>query len=109
MSQATRARWERMKDRDSREVERLLREAFPDTDAYRYNSASIRVRVVDSRFEGKSLDERDTMVETYIHRLPTEIQRDIMFLLTLAPGEGETSVREGLLNLEFEDPGPSLL
>jgi stress-induced morphogen len=99
-----------MRDADSLEVERVLREEFPETDAYRYNSASIRVRVVDPRFEGKSDEERDSMVERYLDRLPENLQADIMNLLTFAPGEAEEgSLRDRLMNLEFEDPSPSTL
>ena len=109
MSPSTLPRWTSMRDRDSSEVERVLKEQFPGTDAYRYNSGSIRIRVVAPRFEGKTIEERDSLVEPYLHKLPEAIQRDILFLLTLSPGEMESSFREQLLNLEFEDPGPSLL
>jgi len=109
MSQGTTPRWASMKDEGSREVERVLRTEFPQTDAYRYNSASIRVRVVDDRFQGKSIEERDSMVEPYIHLLPRELQSDIMNLLTLAPGQTDHAFRELLLNQEFEEPSPSEL
>ena len=109
MNQATIPRWISMQDEGSREVERVLRQEFPRTDAYRYNSASIRVRVIDERFEGKSLVERDTMVETYLHRLPKELQADIMNLLTLPPNSGEYALRDQYLNQEFDDPSPSEL
>ncbi len=48
-----------MRTAETREVESVLRMAFLTTDAYRYNSASIRVRVVDPRFAAKSTEERD--------------------------------------------------
>ena len=106
MSQGTLSRWELKRDEDSKHVEKVLREEFPQTDAYRYNSASIRVRVIDPRFVGKTAEERDSLVEPYIHRLPESLQADIMFLLTLAPGEAESTLRGDSLNLEFEDPIP---
>ncbi len=101
--------WETMRTEESRFVEDLLRREFPRTDAYRYNSASIRVRVVDPRFEGMSIDDRDAMVEPLLKQLPDSIQSDIMNLLTLAPSDMTNSPRDALANLEFEDPGPSLL
>ena len=106
MSQGTIPRWVTMRDDDSAEVERLLREEFPNTDAYRYNSASIRVRIIDPRFHGTTEAEQCWLVEPCIQRLPTSLQSDIMFLLTLAPGEAETTPRGEMLNLEFEDPIP---
>ena len=109
MSQVTSQRWESMRTAESREVESALRRAFPRTDAYRYNSASIRVRVVDPRFEGKSAEERDAMVEPLLDQLPERLQADIMNLITIAPGELSDFNRLSLVNLEFEDPSPSQL
>jgi hypothetical protein len=107
----TKARWEAMRDNDSCLVEDVLRREFPRTDAYRYNSASIRVRVIDPRFAALPMEKRDALVEPLLDQLPEEIQADIMNLITLAPGE-ETSKklsRLSLVNLEFEDPSPSML
>lgn len=109
MSQATVPRWHSMRTDESRRVEELLRKAFAQVDAYRYNSASIRVRVIDPRFEGKSNEERDSMVEPYLDQLPVETQAEIMTLRTLAPGEESRDLRKGLANLEFEDPSRSML
>jgi len=109
MSNQTTSRWETMRTDESREVERVLRTVFPSTDAYRYNSASIRVRVIDPRFQGKSTEERDAMVEPLIEQLPEEIQADIMNLLTLVPDEADQSLRMRVRNAEFEDPSPSTL
>jgi hypothetical protein len=84
-------------------------------DAYRYNSASIRVRVIDRRFEGRSIADRDAMVEPHLEQLPERPQADIMNLFTFAPSEIEATpetpgtLREFLLNMEFEDPSPSML
>jgi hypothetical protein len=87
----------------------MLRKEFPGTDAYRYNSASIRVRVVDPRFEGKSTEERDAMVEPLLARLPESIQADIMNLLTLYPNETADSFKAFVANAEFDDPSPTML
>ena len=109
MSQATAHRWEALRTDDSRLVENMLRKEFPRTDAYRYNSASIRVRVIDPRFKGKSIEERDAMIEPLLNQLPEPIQADIMNLLALDPDETSGSFKKDLANEEFEDPSPSLL
>jgi hypothetical protein len=108
MSQATRPRWEALRTEETRHVEDVLRERFPGTDAYRFNSASIRVRVIDSRFEGKSTEERDALVEPVLEQLPEATQADIINLLTLTPEEATGPFnRRSVINLEFEDPSSS--
>jgi hypothetical protein len=77
---------------------------FSQADAYRFNSASIRVRVIDSRFEGMSAPEREDMVFPVIDRLPKRIREDILVLLTMAPSELRGRNRHLLINLEFENP-----
>lgn len=109
MSQKTKRRWEAMRTDETRQVEDHIRKEFPRTDAYRYNSASIRVRVIDPRFEGLAAEERDSMVEPLLKQLPEEIQADIMNLITLSPSEASGSSKMSLVNLEFEDPSPSRL
>ena len=110
MTKAAAPPWEAKRTEETRRVEEVLKKAgFQQADAYRYNSASIRVRVIDPHFQGKSAQDRDAMVEPLLDQLPEPIQADIMNLLTLYPGETDTSVRARLLNLEFEDPRPSML
>jgi hypothetical protein len=109
MSQATTPHWEAMRTDETRLVEDVLRQEFPRTDAYRYNSASIRVRIVDPRFAGKSIEARDAMVEPLLEQLPEETESDIMNLLTMTPDELTPTSRKFFANLEFEDPSPSEL
>lgn len=109
MTQTAKARWERMQTPETREVERLLGTKFPKVDAYRYNSASIRVRIIDPRFEGKSTAQRDRMVEPLLKQLPPDTERDILNLLTLSPDEINKSPKAQFANSEFEDPSPSIL
>ncbi len=94
-------------------VEDSLREAgFERVDAYRYNSASLRVRVIDKRFESIPREERDTIVEPSIDSLPPLTQADIVTLVLLAPSEFEQpsqTCREFMLNTEFENPSPTML
>ena len=105
------AEWEEKKTEETRKIESLFRTEFPHTDAYRFNSASIRVRVIDNRFEGKSIAEREAMVLPLLKKLPKETRDDVLLLLTLAPSEQEqrTSNSQTLMNLEFEQPLPSRL
>jgi acid stress-induced BolA-like protein IbaG/YrbA len=110
---ATTSAWESKRTAETRKVEDVLRNAgLQRVDAYRYNSASIRVRVVDERFEGVSREKRDEMVEPHLAALPESTQADIVTLLTFAPSEvepGAKALKESLLNLEFDDPSPSML
>ncbi|HEX4132539.1 MAG TPA: hypothetical protein VHZ24_21080 [Pirellulales bacterium] len=87
------------------EVERALRAAYPRTPepvAYQYNSVSIRARVIDETFAGKSMDERDAMVKPL---LPDDVDDNMTVLLLLSPDE----IAESLMNQEFESPRPSRL
>lgn len=72
---------------------------------YRYNPASIRIRIIDERFSGRSITEREEMILPLPRTLPEGIQTDITVLLTLAPGE----LGKSLMNQEFEHPTPSPL
>jgi stress-induced morphogen len=112
MTTATTPQWEAKRTAETRMVEDRLKPHFERVDSYRYNSASIRVRVIDSRFEGMSREKRDAMVEEQLDQLPPETQRDIVTLFTFAPSEltrTATNFREFMQNTEFEDPSPSML
>jgi len=109
MSQRTMPRWKSKRTAETRKVEELLRTRFPGADAYRYNSASIRVRIIDPRFEGLSPEQRDALVEPLLDQLPENTQADIINLLTLSPSEVAGSTSRSLPNIEFEDPSPSML
>jgi hypothetical protein len=101
--------WEEKKTEETRKLEALFRTEFPDTEAYRFNSASIRVRVIDDRFEGKSIAERENMVLPLFYKLPKKTREDVLLLLTLAPSERGPFNSQSLMNLEFEQPRPSRL
>lgn len=109
MNQKRNHRWESMRTAETRMVEKSLRTEFPETDAYRYNSASIRIRIVDPRFEGKSTEQRDAMVEPLLDQLPGTTQADIMNLITMTPDEAADSFGKFLANAEFEEPSKSML
>ena len=89
------------KTAETKLVEAQLKPEFPSVEAYRYNLASIRVRIVDDRFRGKSLSQRDEMVTPLLADLPQEVQDDITLLLLFAPDEPDRSP----ISYEFDHPG----
>ena len=107
MSQASR----KSKTDETDQIERLLKNEFPNTEAYRYNSASIRVRVIDERFTGKSISERDRMVSPILSQLPDELESEILMLLTLTPEETKVANpnTHSWVNREFDNPSFSSL
>jgi stress-induced morphogen len=112
MTTATTPAWEAKRTAETRMVEDRLGKHFERIDAYRYNSASIRVRVIDKRFEGLSREKRDAMVEEQLDKLPPETQRDIVSLFTFAPSELKRTpktLREHMQNTEFDNPSPTML
>ena len=95
----------KIKNEQTALIEEKLRQHFPNVEAYRYNPASIRVRIIDDRFRGKSNPERDDMVWPLLEQLPQEIQEDVTILLLLTEEEKEYR----MMNVEFEHPTPSML
>jgi hypothetical protein len=106
---ATALAWEALRTDESRAVEDLLRKHFENADAYRYNSASIRVRIIDSKFRDLTHEERDDRVEPWLAQLDPKTQADIMSLVLLYPGEVDESSRAFINNEEFEHPSQSML
>lgn len=70
---------------------------------YRYNPASIRIKIVDSTFRGQSKGERHDYALRFLSRLPEDVLAQISVLLCLEPGE------RPLLDLEFHEPSRSYL
>jgi hypothetical protein len=73
--------------------------------AYRYNSASVRIRVIDPDFAGKIIPEREAEVWAILDTLPEEVRTDITVLLLVTPEES----RQSLMSMEFDNPTPSRL
>jgi stress-induced morphogen len=76
-----------------------------EIEAYRRNSVSIRVRIVDPDFSGISRAERHEIVWRFLEKLPEEVQSQVSLLLLLTPEETKSSIA----NSEFENPIPSSL
>lgn len=71
---------------------------------YRHNPASIRIRVIDRRFEGMTKSRRHADVWDFLaSKVPEDTLADISLVLTVAP----TELKNSLGNLEFDDPIPS--
>jgi stress-induced morphogen len=82
--------------------------AYPGSEAslYRQNSASVRLRVIDRRFEGMTKSRRHSEVWDFLAcRVSEETLSDISLLLAIAPAELGMS----FANFEFESPSPSQL
>jgi stress-induced morphogen len=92
------------KTKETMRIESTLKSKFPKAEAYRYYS-SIRVRIIDAQFDGKSLLEREALVRPLVRTLPESAQADILMLLLLTPSERA----ESLLSVEFERPSRSRL
>lgn len=96
--------WEAYRTDETKNIERLLKEAgFNIVHAYRFNSASIRVRVVDKSFEGQSRNARIKLVCDILDKqLPEKPAGDIgtMFLYTTAE---YTGANPPLDNAVFEE------
>jgi hypothetical protein len=90
----------RQHDRATDLVESSLAKHFQSAEAYRSAFGTVRVRVIDDRFEKKNRVKREKLVLPVIRNLPEEVQSEIVMLVLLAPGEDDGS----LLNLEFEHP-----
>ena len=116
MIQTSLPRWESKRTDETRLVEEFLRSGgFDQVDAYRYNPASIRVRVIDRRFERLSFPKRVDLVEPHLDHLPERTQADIIELFAFTPTELEhpkglaEHMRYVVKNAEFEDPSPSMV
>lgn len=104
--------WETQRTDESSSVEDALRAVgFAQVDAYRYNAASIRVRVIDARFAGLLHSARVDLIDPSLERLPERTQGDIITVFLFTPDEltGDGRSLELLANAEFDDPSPSML
>ncbi len=90
----------------SASVQEQLSEHFSGVEAYQYNPAAIRVRIIDERFRNLPKLKRLDLVEPFLEAFSEEIQQQLIFILALAPGE-ETHADFSWLNREFEEPEKS--
>lgn len=109
---ASAANKNKKQDRTTRKLEAILREHFlprrpgAQLDVYRYNSASIRIRVIDLEYASKDLTERDDDIwEVFKKYVDRDTVSQISVILLLAPDETISSA----MNRDFENPTPSRL
>ena len=69
-------------------------------EAYRQNSVSIRVRIIDPDFAGIEKADRHNTVWQILEKLPENVQSQISVLLLLTPAERKKS----FASAEFDDP-----
>jgi stress-induced morphogen len=74
-------------------------------EAYRYNSASIRIRITDPEFKGLDRVEREEAVWPIIETLPEDDREQITVLLLITPKEKKSS----FMSMEFDNPVQSSL
>jgi stress-induced morphogen len=73
---------------------------------YRHNPGSIRLRVIDRRFQGMTKSRRHADVWEFLAlRVPEDTLADVSLVLTVVPAE----LKNSFANFEFEDPIPSKL
>ena len=94
-------------DRTTARIYSALKDYFPDIPVdptavvYRYNPVCIRVRVVSSKFVGKTSDERDAMIQAAYEPLPPDATDDVTMELALTPRESKQSFQ--LVSREFDE------
>jgi len=93
---------------ETREIETLLQPHFAHVHCYRYNSAILRLCIIDEQFRPLSQVQRHERIEPYLQQLPPDVQDELIFILLLAPGEAH-DIRYAQRYLEFMDPSPSIL
>jgi stress-induced morphogen len=76
-----------------------------DIELYRQNSASVRIRIIDTGFEGVSRSDRHNLVWSFLDDLPDGVLGQVTVLPFLTPAEKENS----FASFEFDDPVPSQL
>jgi hypothetical protein len=76
-----------------------------EIEAYRQNSVSVRIRILNRAFAGKDRVEREEEVWKVLDQLPEDALSEISLLLLFTPDEAKNS----FASFEFDDPEPSRL
>jgi stress-induced morphogen len=76
-----------------------------EIETYRQNSVSVRARIIDPDFNGKSRAQREEELWPLLNKLPDEVTAEISLLLLLTPKEAKKS----FASCEFDSPLPSKL
>lgn len=98
-------------DESTAQLFAALKRAFPELPndpmqvVYRSTPFSIRMRIISPKFRGKSMAEREELVNVALESIPDDVLSDIVFQFLLTPGEAK---RPTLLHREFDHPGEYL-
>ena len=92
-------------DKFSKLILETLEPHFENVKVYRYNSVSVRIRIIDPKFADLSLVDREKLVKPHLKGLSKEVRSDITVLLLLTDDELSSS----LMNYEFDHPSHSTL
>jgi stress-induced morphogen len=98
-------------DPSIKQIKELLKQEYAskhqdaEIKVYRYNSGSIRIRIIDADFQGQSKAQRDRSIWKILEALPNDVRDEISLRLLLTPAERATS----LLSAEFDRPSRSRL
>ncbi len=97
----------KVQDETTAQLFAALKKAFPELPdepekvVYRYNSVAVRVRIISPKFRGKSMAEREEIVNEALESLPDEITEDITMQFMLTPAEAK---KPTLIYREFDNP-----
>ncbi len=72
-------------------------------EAYRHNSVSVRIRIIDPDFVGQSLADREDELWKILDQLPEDVEAEISLLILLTP----TELKKSIASFEFDNPVPS--
>lgn len=73
-----------------------------EADVYRYSPVSVRVRIIDPEFRGKTRSERHRTVWPLLYELDGDVLSELTMLLLLTPEEKDTSsANKEFLNESF--------
>jgi acid stress-induced BolA-like protein IbaG/YrbA len=74
---------------------------------YRYNSGSIRLRIISDAFDSMSEAQRHDFVWPFIEPLDEDVVAQISIMVLLTPKE--EAAKDSIMNIEFEYPTRSEL
>src|SRR5689334_13282068 len=76
-----------------------------DISLYRHGKYSVRIRIVDQEFAGKSKSQRHRDAWPYLAEMSEDTLSDLSTLVLLTPDEKPNSIA----SLEFDDPVPAAI
>ena len=81
---------------------RIYTDAHPSAEAevFRYSPVSVRARIIDPDFRGKSRSERHKILWALLYPLDEDVLGELTMLLLLTPDERASSA----VNRDFEGP-----